>query len=67
MLPFKGLFDSSGNAIIDWNGTGAVYDAYGNLMWDGLGLSADQAIAAYGSSYLRPVTDSWGLRDLSGP
>jgi hypothetical protein len=59
-INFKPLFDAKGNAIIQWDGTGAIYDAQHNLLWDGVlvgsttspGIhSAAEAVAAYGSSY----------------
>jgi len=62
-LNFLPLFDESGNAIINWDGTGTVYNskqvAYANLG----GVQAN--IAAYGTSY-QSVTDLAGLRDVSG-
>ncbi len=62
-LNFLPLFDALGNAIINWDGTGAVYNskhvAYANLG------SAEANIAAYGTSY-QSVTDLAGLRDVSG-
>jgi Ca2+-binding RTX toxin-like protein len=64
-VKFRPLFDSVGNAIINWNGVGAVYDGYGKQIWNGLGLSANAAVLQYGSSY-QSVTDLAGLRDPSG-
>ena len=66
-INFKPLFDEQGNAIIQWDGTGAVYNS--NDMATRV-LYADQGsalanIAAYGTSYAY-VTDFAGLRELSG-
>jgi Ca2+-binding RTX toxin-like protein len=64
-VKFRPLFDSVGNAIINWNGVGAIYNGNGQQIWDGTVLSALDAIAAYGSSY-QSITDLSGLRDPSG-
>ncbi|NWF44299.1 heme peroxidase [Hydrogenophaga sp. D2P1] len=66
-INFKPLFDEQGNAIIQWDGTGAVYNS--NDMATRV-LYADQGsavanIAAYGTSYAY-VTDFAGLREPSG-
>ncbi|KRB24080.1 hypothetical protein ASD99_29460 [Mesorhizobium sp. Root695] len=62
-LNFLPLFDQQGNAIINWDGTGTVYNsthvAYANLG------SVSANIAAYGTSY-QSVTDLVGLRDVTG-
>ena len=34
-INFRPLFDADGNAIINWNGTGAIFDRHGNPIWDG--------------------------------
>ena len=62
---FRPLFDATGNAIIAWDGTGPIFDGYGQQIWDGTGLSAAQAQAAYGTSYDTP-TDLTGTRYVSG-
>ncbi len=62
-ISFRPLFDAEGNAIIEWDGTGTVYDDKGVAYAD-LG-SAAANIAAYGQSYAS-VTASQGLRDPSG-
>ncbi|OYU35683.1 peroxidase family protein [Novosphingobium sp. PASSN1] len=62
---FRPLFDVDGNAIIAWDGTGAIYDGYGKQVWDGTGLSAAQAQATYGTSYDTAV-DLTGTRYVSG-
>jgi Ca2+-binding RTX toxin-like protein len=36
-VTFLPLFDVGGNAIIGWDGTGAVYDKYGTKLWDPAG------------------------------
>jgi Ca2+-binding RTX toxin-like protein len=77
-INFRPLFDAAGNAIVAWDGTGAIYDS-NNLstrtqLWDGILVAgtggtgihtATQAIAAYGTSY-DTVTASQGLRDVTG-
>ena len=62
-IKFRPLFDADGNAIVNWDGTGTVYNDYGVAYTD-LGNSADN-LAAYGSSY-SSLTDLSGLRDVSG-
>ncbi|MET4482822.1 peroxidase family protein [Bradyrhizobium sp. F1.13.3] len=66
---FRPLFDAAGNAIILWNGTGAVYDAHGNLIGTGGSVAGDAAstaaIAQWGQSYYSEF-DFAGLRDPSG-
>ncbi len=68
-IKFRPLFDAAGNAIINWDGTGAVYDGHHNLIWDGVYggpiPDAAAAISLYGISYETPV-DLSGLRDVSG-
>lgn len=73
-INFRPLFDADGNAIILWDGTGAIYDGRHNLVWDGVltqtvsvpGIhNAGEAIALYGTSY-QSVTDLAGLRDVTG-
>jgi Ca2+-binding RTX toxin-like protein len=70
-INFKPLFDAAGNAIINWDGTGAVYDFRQSLLWDGLaplagtGTLSENAIALFGTSY-QNGTDLSGLRDPSG-
>jgi len=68
-IDFRPLFDAAGNAIIAWDGTGAIYDAkhnqYATINPDGTPMSPAEAIAAYGQSYAS-VTASQGLRDPSG-
>lgn len=66
---FRPLFDAAGNAIILWDGTGAVYDAHGNLIGTGGSAAGDAAstaaIAQWGQSYYSEF-DFAGLRDPSG-
>lgn len=62
---FLPLFDAGGNAIIDWNGTGAIYNQSGALIWDGTGLTAQQAQSNWGTSYAH-ITASQGIRTNSG-
>ena len=40
------LFDATGEAIIAWDGIGAIYNGYGQQIWDGTGLTATAAVAA---------------------
>jgi hypothetical protein len=66
-ITFKPLFDATGNAIIAWDGIGAIYDGQGNQLWSGSGTYAtpEAAIAHFGHSYAS-TTDLSGLRDVSG-
>ncbi len=66
-ITFRPLFDVDGNAIINWNGVGPIYDGHKKLIWDGTTglLTAAAAIALYGTSYAS-TTDLSGLRDVSG-
>jgi len=68
-IDFRPLFDAEGNAIIAWDGIGAIYDAkhnqYATINPDGTAMSPAEAIAAYGQSYAS-VAASQGLRDPSG-
>jgi hypothetical protein len=59
-LNFLPLFDASGNAIIGWDGTGAVYDRSGTKLWDsdggeykyrGVTLDAGNHLALLGPSF----------------
>ncbi|MEQ1538552.1 MAG: peroxidase family protein [Sphingorhabdus sp.] len=34
-INFRPLFDADGNAIINWDGTGAIFDGHANPIWDG--------------------------------
>ncbi len=72
---FVPLFDADGNAIINWDGAGAVYDGHGNVIWDpagagpytykGVTLTPGNFYATLGTSYVS-TTDLSGLRDVSG-
>ncbi|WP_010161003.1 peroxidase family protein [Sphingomonas sp. PAMC 26617] len=68
---FRPLFDAAGNAIVGWNGVGAIYDAHHQQLWNGDLLSgtgptsADAAVHQFGSSYYSSV-DLAGLRDVTG-
>jgi len=69
------LYDSQGNPVQNWSGTTAVYDAVGNLIWQGLQqadivgglikLAPADATALFGTSY-SSFTDIAGIRDVSG-
>lgn len=62
---FRPLFDAAGDAIIAWDGTGPIFDGYGKQLWDGTGLSAADAQAAFGTSYDTAI-DLTGTRYVSG-
>lgn len=64
-MDFRPLFDAQGRPIVNWNGTTAIYDAHGVLLYNGSGLSAEQAIAQYGISF-PTYTSSVGLREING-
>jgi hypothetical protein len=64
-ITFKPLFDVDGNALVNWSGIGPIYDGQGTQVWNGDGLDAAGAIAAYGTSYAS-TTASQGLRDVTG-
>ncbi|RYF03050.1 MAG: heme peroxidase, partial [Oxalobacteraceae bacterium] len=64
-VTFRPLFDAGGNALINWNGVGAIYDSHHQLIWNGQGLSAADAVTQFGTSYYSSV-DLAGLRDPSG-
>ena len=63
-IKFKPLFDSSGNAIIAWDGTGSIFDAKG-VQYNITGMNANAAISIYGTSYATAVSAE-GLRDVTG-
>ena len=60
---FSPLFDVAGNAIIAWNGVGAVYNDK-HVLYADMG-SAAANITAYGTSY-DSATAAQGLRDVTG-
>jgi Ca2+-binding RTX toxin-like protein len=70
-IRFRPLFDAAGNAILNWNGTGAIYDFRHNILWNGTdvlagaGTLAENAVSLFGTSY-QNGTDLSGLRDPSG-
>ncbi len=66
-IKFRPLFDANGNAIVNWDGVGPIYDGRGNPIWDGMsaipgGLTPTQY---FGVSYAS-TTSSQGLRDVTG-
>lgn len=66
-INFKPLFDEAGHAIIQWDGTGTVYNSNNmatRVAYADQGTAAAN-MAAYGTSYAY-VTDLAGLRDPSG-
>ena len=77
-IRFRPLFDAAGAAIVSWDGLGAIYDQYGQQLWDGAaslttlingvnvtGNSAAVATAVFGTSY-NALTDISGLRQVTG-
>ena len=64
-IGFKPLFDANGKAIVAWNGSGAVYDARGNVIWNGSGMTQSEALAAFGTSFWS-YTASQGIRNVDG-
>ena len=68
-IAFRPLFDAFGNAIIAWDGTGAIYNsnnmATRTQLWDGLSALSAPAIDVFGMSYAS-VTAAQGLRDVTG-
>jgi Ca2+-binding RTX toxin-like protein len=66
-INFKPLFDAAGNAIINWDGTGVIYDFRHNLLWNGIDALPGNAnpLNYFGTSY-QNGTDLSGLRDPSG-
>ncbi|MDX2157451.1 MAG: peroxidase family protein [Hyphomicrobiaceae bacterium] len=64
-IAFRPLFDANGQVIINWDGTGAIYDANGALLYSGAGLTPAEAIAQFGVSF-PTYTSSAGLRDIDG-
>jgi hypothetical protein len=63
-VTFQPLFDLSGNAMVNWNGTDPVMDRNGVII-DLTGLSAEQAIALYGIGFPSAVAPV-GVRDVTG-
>lgn len=64
-IAFRPLFDAQGKPIINWNGSGAIYDSRGAMLYSGVGLSAADAIAQFGASF-PTYTSSVGLREING-
>lgn len=64
-IDFRPLFDASGRPVINWDGTTAIYDANGTLLYSGSGMSPAQAIAEFGISF-PTYTSSIGLRNIDG-
>jgi hypothetical protein len=75
-IGFIPLFDATGNAIINWNGTGKVYDSKQNVLWDPAAapgtysyhntvLTSANVLDILKTSY-QSTTDLAGLRDVSG-
>ncbi len=64
-IRFRPLFDADGKAIVNWSGVGPIYDAAGSLIWDGVGMTASEAVSAFGVSF-NTYTSSQGLRNIDG-
>ena len=64
-IKFRPLFDANGKPIVNWDGVGPIYDARGNLLWGGAGMTPDQAMTTYGTSFLS-YTASQGIRNIDG-
>jgi hypothetical protein len=68
---FKPLFDSIGNALINWDGTTDAYDGAGVMLYEAIpnllptSPEALQAVIDWGTSY-SSVTASEGVRDVTG-
>ncbi len=60
---FRPLFDATGNVIVAWDGTGPVFDFFGNRYADQGSAAAN--LAKWGQSY-QNFTDLSGTRDVSG-
>ncbi|WGV15978.1 peroxidase family protein [Fuscovulum ytuae] len=74
-LDFIPLFDANGDAIINWDGTGAVYNAAGVAIWDpagagsyaydGVTLTSANVVDVLGHSFPTSTT-LVGLREQAG-
>ncbi|MDX2307114.1 MAG: peroxidase family protein [Hyphomicrobium sp.] len=64
-IDFRPLFDANAAPIVNWNGTGAIYDQNGTQLWDGVGLTPAEAITEFGISF-PTYTSSVGLRNVDG-
>ncbi|MEN9410838.1 MAG: hypothetical protein RL216_2812, partial [Pseudomonadota bacterium] len=74
-LDFVPLFDANGDAVINWNGTGAVYDTAGQVIWDpagrttysfnGVTLTSANVVDVLGHSFPTSTT-LMGLREQTG-
>ena len=68
-VKFRGLFDADGNAIINWNGVGDIFNGRSIQIGTGGIVAGDAAslaaIQTFGTSYAS-VSDFSGLRDVSG-
>jgi len=64
-IRFRPLYDANGKPIINWDGVGPIFDVHGNLLWDGNGMTPEQATGMFGSSFAT-YTSSQGLRNVDG-
>jgi Animal haem peroxidase len=60
-INFRPLFDSDGNAIINWDGIGAIYDGHHNLIWDGVSSFSGTNTAGSPLSWTNIDTDGAGV------
>jgi Ca2+-binding RTX toxin-like protein len=64
---FRPLFDAQGNAVVQWDGSTAIYDAHNVLLSGGSPdpLVQSTLTTTYGHGFAS-VTDFAGIRDVSG-
>jgi Ca2+-binding RTX toxin-like protein len=58
---FRPLYDAAGNAIINWDGTGAIYDFRHSLLWDGVSSFSGSSASGVPYSWLNTDTDGAGV------
>jgi Ca2+-binding RTX toxin-like protein len=63
-INFKPMFDAQGNAVVNWDGVSAVFDANNNP-YNLAGLTQEQAWTAYGHGF-PSVAAPIGIRDVTG-
>ncbi|MCF6198312.1 MAG: hypothetical protein L3J67_02755 [Hyphomicrobiaceae bacterium] len=64
-INFQPLFTAAGDAIINWGGTGAIFDPFGNELWNGTDPLADAPTKVFGTSYAH-LTSFQGIREVTG-
>ncbi len=60
-INFRPLFDGDGNAIVNWDGTGAIYDGHHNLIWDGVSSFSGTNAAGMVVNWTNTDTDGAGV------